>query len=289
MNKHIVVLLVAVLTSMFAQAQTALDGAYVPEHNPTRRVVPYPHLRQADMMWKRRIWEQIDLRQKMNYSLYYPVKPIKDRKCLFDLIADGINQGQITAYKPVNAMLLPDDEFTMPMSPEEVDDALNFIEIVPLKSVADPTQDSLDLMGSTVADTIKTKLEADKILRYELKEDWIFDKQRSERYVRIIGIAPVAEKKTAAGVSVEKLFWLYFPECRYLFANADVFNLHNTSQPITFDDLFQKRMFSAFVVKEENVYDRRIEEYYRDPMKAILESERIKEDLFLFEHDLWHY
>jgi gliding motility associated protien GldN len=289
MNKHIVVLLVAVLTSMFAQAQTALDGAYVPEHNPTRRVVPYPHLRQADVMWKRRIWEQIDLRQKMNYSLYYPVKPIKDRKCLFDLIADGINQGQITAYKPVNAMLLPDDEFTMPMSPEEVDDALNFIEIVPLKSVADPTQDSLDLMGSTVADTIKTKLEADKILRYELKEDWIFDKQRSERYVRIIGIAPVAEKKTAAGVSVEKLFWLYFPECRYLFANADVFNLHNTSQPITFDDLFQKRMFSAFVVKEENVYDRRIEEYYRDPMKAILESERIKEDLFLFEHDLWHY
>ncbi|MEY3598005.1 MAG: gliding motility protein GldN [Bacteroidota bacterium] len=289
MNKHIVVLLVAVLTSMFAQAQTALDGAYVPEHNPTRRVVPYPHLRQADVMWKRRIWEQIDLRQKMNYSLYYPVKPIKDRKCLFDLISDGINQGQITAYKPVNAMLLPDDEFTMPMSPEEVDDALNFIEIVPLKSVADPTQDSLDLMGSTVADTIKTKLEADKILRYELKEDWIFDKQRSERYVRIIGIAPVAEKKTAAGVSVEKLFWLYFPECRYLFANADVFNLHNTSQPITFDDLFQKRMFSAFVVKEENVYDRRIEEYYRDPMKAILESERIKEDLFLFEHDLWHY
>lgn len=289
MNKHIVVLLVAVLTGMFAQAQTALDGAYVPEHNPTRRVVPYPHLRQADVMWKRRIWEQIDLRQKMNYSLYYPVKPIKDRKCLFDLISDGINQGQITAYKPVNAMLLPDDEFTMPMSPEEVDDALNFIEIVPLKSVADPTQDSLDLMGSTVADTIKTKLEADKILRYELKEDWIFDKQRSERYVRIIGIAPVAEKKTAAGVSVEKLFWLYFPECRYLFANADVFNLHNTSQPITFDDLFQKRMFSAFVVKEENVYDRRIEEYYRDPMKAILESERIKEDLFLFEHDLWHY
>jgi gliding motility associated protien GldN len=82
---------------------------------------------------------------------------------------------------------------------------------------------------------------------------------------------------------------LYFPECRYLFANADVFNLHNTSQPITFDDLFQKRMFSSYVVKEENVYDRRIEEYYRDPMKAILESERIKEDLFLFEHDLWHY
>jgi gliding motility associated protien GldN len=281
--------LVAVLTGLTLQSQTALDGAYVPEHNRTRRAVPYPHLRQADVMWKRRIWEQIDLRQKLNFSLYYPVKPINDRKCLFDVIAEGINSGQITAYLPVNAMLLPDDEFTTAMTPQQVDEALNFVETVPIKSRFDQQMDSLDINGNTVVDSIRTRLEAEKIMRYELKEDWIFDKQRSQRYVRIIGIAPVAEKKTAAGVSIEKLFWLYYPECRYLFANKDVFNFHNSAQTMTFDRLFEDRMFSAYVVKEENVYDRRIEEYYRDQMKQILESEKIKEDLFLFEHDLWHY
>jgi gliding motility associated protien GldN len=208
---------------------------------------------------------------------------------LFDVIAEGINSGQITAYLPVNAMLLPDDEFTTAMTPQQVDEALNFVETVPIKSRFDPQMDSLDINGNTVVDSIRTRLEAEKIMRYELKEDWIFDKQRSQRYVRIIGIAPVAEKKTAAGVSIEKLFWLYYPECRYLFANKDVFNFHNSAQTMTFDRLFEDRMFSAYVVKEENVYDRRIEEYYRDQMKQILESEKIKEDLFLFEHDLWHY
>jgi Gliding motility associated protein GldN len=65
--------------------------------------------------------------------------------------------------------------------------------------------------------------------------------------------------------------------------------LHNSSQTMTFDRLFEDRMFSAFIVKEENVYDRRIDEYYRDQMKQILESEKIKDDLYLWEHDLWHY
>jgi hypothetical protein len=66
--------------------------------------------------------------------------------------------------------------------------------------------------------------------------------------------------------------------------------LHNNSQPITFDDLFQKRLFASYVIKEENVYDRKIEDYFpAGDFRAILESERIKNDLFTFEHDLWHY
>ena len=265
-------------------AQTALDGAYVPEHNPTRRVVPYPYLRQADVMWKKRIWQRIDLKQKMNYSLYYPTTPIKNRRCLYDLIMDGIRDGQITPYNTKNPLnsLQDDDEFMTPLSPEDA-----------LKSASNAeTKPIFDENGEQIAtEDVSFPITAEMVKFYEIKEDWIFDKQRSERYVRIIGIAPIVEKKFAGGASVidVPVFWLYFPECRYLFANADVFNLHNTSQPITFDDLFQKRMFSSYVVKEENVYDRRIENYYKDPMKAILESERIKEDLFIFEHDLWHY
>jgi gliding motility associated protien GldN len=282
MKKNILILVICALGSqLFTKAQTALDGAYVPEHNPTRRVIPYPHLRQADVMWKRRIWERIDLKQKMNFSLYYPTTPIKGRYCLFDLIKQGVLDGQITAYNTINAMGQNDDEFTDPKTAQQIQEV--FYPKVP--------EDSLDENGEKVGVKMVDKpLKSEKILAYELKEDWIFDKQRSERYVRIIGIGPVVEPNLD-GVKgkPQVIFWLYFPECRYLFANADVFNLHNNSQPITFDDLFQKRMFNAYVVKEENVYDRRIEEYFQDPMKQILESERIKEDLFLFEHDLWHY
>ncbi len=284
MKKFIALLVACCGLLVTTTAQTALDGAYVPEHNPTRRVVPYPYLRQADVMWKKRIWQRIDLKQKMNYSLYYPTTPIKNRMCLYDVIIKGIRDGQITPYSTKNPfnVLLPDDEFSTPLSPE---DALKEASNTETKTIFDENGEPLSTKDTSMAIT------AEMVKYFEIKEDWIFDKQRSERYVRIIGIAPIVEKKFGGGTSVQDVpvFWLYFPECRYLFANADVFNLHNTSQPITFDDLFQKRMFSSYVVKEENVYDRRIEDYYKDPMKAILESERIKEDLFLFEHDLWHY
>jgi gliding motility associated protien GldN len=263
-----------------AQTQTVLDGAYVPEHNPTRRVVPYPHLRQADVMWRKRVWQVIDVRQKVNHSLYYPLDEIADRKSLFDVIRQGlIDDGSITCYSlgPTQE----DDEFRWPLSPTEVDSMLN--------PIVTRYVENLDT-GEREEIQVKEPINSEKIVAYKLKEDWIFDKQRSERFVRIIGIAPVVERKSEAGevIGKKELFWLYFPECRYVFANADVFNLHNDAQRMTFDDLFFKRMFHGYITKEENVFNRPIDSYAKG-LDALLESERIKEEIFLTEHDLWHY
>src|SRR5690606_2197579 len=110
-----------------------------------------------------------------------------------------------------------------------------------------------------------------------IKEDWIFDKQRSERYVRIIGICPIINVYAEGSGELKgqkELFWLYYPECRYVFNNYDVFNAHNTAQRMSFDQLFQLRMFSSYVVKEDNVYDRLIQSYALG-LDGLLESERI--------------
>ncbi|MCC6599250.1 MAG: gliding motility protein GldN [Crocinitomicaceae bacterium] len=264
-----------------SQTQTVLDGAYVPEHNPTRRVVPYPHLRQADVMWRKRIWEIVDLRQKMNHTMYFPTEEdLADRKSLFRVIRDALLiEGSISAYSlgPTQE----DDEFRYQMQTAEIDSVLNPVVIRYKEDLE--TGDKVEVKN---VEPVKTE----SIIAYKLKEDWIFDKQRSERYVRIIGIAPVIEKTSESGevIGKKELFWLYFPECRYIFANNDVFNMHNDAQRMTFDDLFQKRMFTAYVVKEENVYNRGIESYAKG-IDALLESERIKNDLFTMEHDLWHY
>lgn len=263
-----------------AQTQSVLDGAYVPEHNATRRVVPYPSLRQADVMWRKRVWEMIDVRQKINHSLYFPLEELEDRKSLFDVMRHALlEDGSVTCYSlgPTQE----DDEFRYPFTPEEVDSLLN-PEVV--RYVED-----LDT-GEKIEKRVKEPITSEKIVAYKLKEDWIFDKQRSERYVRIIGIAPVVERKSESGevIGEKELFWLYFPECRYIFANADVFNLHNDAQRMTFDDLFYKRMFHGYIVKEENVYNRTIESYAKG-LDALLESERIKEEIFVTEHDLWNY
>jgi gliding motility associated protien GldN len=260
--------------------QTVLDGAYVPEHNPTRRMVPYPHLRQADVMWERRIWEVIDIRQKQNQSLYLPLEEIANRKSLFDVIRKGITEDfSITAYSlgPTQE----DDEFRYPMTTEEVDSVLNPIVI--------RYQEDLDT-GERIPVENPEPYTPDDVVAYKIKEVWLFDKQRSERYVRIIGLAPVVLLTNEDGEVKGKkdLFWLYFPECRWVFANNEVYNLHNEAQRMTFDDLFQKRMFSGYIIKEDNVFNREIATYAKG-IDALLESERIKNDLFLMEHDLWNY
>ena len=281
--RHLVTLLcvLAVALSAEAQTQTVLDGAYVKETNLTKRVVPYPALREADVMYVRRIWQDIDLRQKINQMFYFPVDPIEDRKNLFDVIRYALEvEGSLTAYGTGPAG--DDDEFRYPYTGTQVDSVLNPTVIIPQ---FDPVTG--EVIGSMEA---QTTLNSQDIVRYRLKEDWVWDRQRSERHVRIIGMAPIIEKKDDEGNSqgLAPLFWLYYPECRYVFANAECYNYENDAQRRTFEEIFQKRYFSSYIVKETNVFDRSIADYAQG-LDALLESERIKDELFTIEHDLWHY
>jgi gliding motility associated protien GldN len=281
--RHLVTLLcvLAVALSAEAQTQTVLDGAYVKETNLTKRVVPYPSLREADVMYVRRIWQDIDLRQKINQMFYFPVDPIEDRKNLFDVIRYALEvEGSLTAYGTGPAG--DDDEFRYPYTGTQVDSVLNPVVIIPQ---FDPVTG--EVIGSMEA---QTSINSQDIVRYRIKEDWVWDRQRSQRHVRIIGIAPIIEKKDDEGNSqgLAPLFWLYYPECRYVFANAECYNYENDAQRRTFEEIFQKRYFSSYIVKETNVFDRSIADYAQG-LDALLESERIKDELFTIEHDLWHY
>ena len=264
-----------------SQVQNVLDGAYIKELNLTKRVIPYPHLREADVMYVTRIWQKMDLKQKINQPFYYPVQPIKDRKSLFDVIRQGLlaDDPTLIAYDP--GPNNDDDEFRIEFSRDEIYDILN-----PIDSSMKQNEYGEDIGY----ETIQQRIGSDQITQYLLKEDWIWDRQRSERYVRIIGIAPLIEGRNDRGdlLGTRPLFWLYYENCRYVFANAEAFNLLNDAQRRTYEDLFQMRYFSSYIVKESNVYDREMINYVKG-MDALAESERIKEELFILEHDLWHY
>lgn len=262
------------------QSPNVLDGAYVKETNLTKRVIPYPHLREADVMYKRRIWQEIDLRQKFNHPFYFPLDPIQDRQNLFDVVRDALLvEGSLVAYSA--GPLGTDDEFTFPLSADSIRKILNPVTL----------QKQYDDFGEVIGTVEQSnELSSDKITRYRIKEDWIWDRQRSERYVRILGIAPMMEDFDIDGNSVgfRPLFWLYYPECRYVFANSEVYNMFNDAQRRTYEDLFQKRYFSSYIVKEDNSFNRAIVSYARG-LDALAESERIQQELFNLEHDIWHY
>jgi gliding motility associated protien GldN len=281
----VAVLVASMAFSGFAQevlkAPKYPDGVYTKENTRTRRAIPYPPLREADVMWSKRVWRVIDLREKMNLPLYYPDEAILDRKSLFDVIKDAaIKDGTITCFNNP----LTDDEFRFEMTKSEIEALL--VSWDSTTTVEDPNNP-----GTFVAAPTKNEITTSRVWKYWVKEDWFFDKQRSVLDVRIIGLCPLIEKKTESGESTgadKPLFWIYFPEARPIFANAEVYMRHNDAERRTLEDVFWKRMFSSYVRKESNVYNRGIYDY-KTGLDMLLEAERVKEDIFKYEHDLWHF
>ena len=166
---------------------------------------------------------------------------------------------------------------------------------MPLKSWIDPADDSLVTLPNgnktlvyPAGDT--TWFLSQDIIQYKLKEDWFFDKERSVLERRIIGIAPIVYEKNSSGAitGTRELFWLYFPECRYVFQNYFVASRQNDAQRMSLDDLFWKRMFHSYIIKESNIANRSVEEYAAG-VDALLEAEEIKNSIANFEHNLWEY
>lgn len=276
-----------------------LDGVYVQEHIPTKRVISYAPLREADVIWAKRIWRTIDLREKLNHPLYYPLEPLSDRRSLWDVIRYGIEEeGSITPYD-LNGLDF-DDQFRYPIKPANgnMDDPVyrgrldELLYRVYKEALLDDDGEPMydEMTGEELDTTIKEPIRSEDIIKYYVKEDWFFDKQRSVQERRIIGIAPVIYDFDEGGnIRGQKtLFWLYFPECRYVFQNFFVYNRKNDARRMSFDDLFWKQMYSSYIHKETNVFDRKITEDGTYGVDALLESERIKKEIFTVEHDLWH-
>ena len=301
MKKTILILLAFTTSILDITAQDILsteerNSIYKKEKHHNKRVQPYSPLRQADVMWSRKIWRDIDLRQKINHPFYYPMNNgdddqirTDDRKSLIDVIYSAVLEGTITAYGQATY----DDEFRFEMTQAEIRNVGNaeqkIIQVYDQELIAQGVDAELAQKDST----INIAFDRNIIKKWRLKEEWFFDKQRSVMDVRIIGMAPLQEDKDEVTGQLEgsysPIFWVWFPEARKVLINAEVFNLvKNDAERRTYDDIFWKRMFGSTIIKEANVMDRGVDEYMIG-LDALLEAERIKAEIFNMEHDLWEY
>jgi gliding motility associated protien GldN len=249
-----------------------LDGIYEKVVTVEKEIIPYDHIREADVFWAKRIWRIIDVREKMNLPFSYPQMP------LGRILHEAASSGDLTVY---DNTVLNADQFKEVLSVEKVNS---------IGSSSDTTWqiNPITLMEEQVI--INNELTFDKIIKYRIKEDWFFDEETSTFQVRIIGVAPVMEGYDSQGnyIGDETMYWIYYPDIREMLARHEAYNPGNDAVRLSWEDIFESRTFSSYIYKESNVYDRNIQEYATG-LDALFESDRIKQTLFEFEHDLWDY
>jgi len=234
-----------------------------------RKVLPYQPLREADIFWEKKIWRVIDIREKMNLPFAYPEKPF------FTILMDAAVNGDITVYST------EDDNFSARLEPDEVASMGANIDTV---TTFDPETYEEQIQ------VVRNELNPEDVKRFRIKEIWFFDEETSMMQVRILGIAPLLDRKDEQGnfLFEQPMFWAYYPECREVFARHQVFMEGNDASPVTWEDLMEMRFFSSFIFKESNVYDRKLDGYLTG-VDLLLEADKIKQEIFNFEHDLWSY
>lgn len=239
-----------------------------------RLPINYTSLRESDVAWEKRVWREIDMREKQNQPLYYPLEYNACRSSLFQTITRQILNGNIIAFK--------DEDFLIPYNDTEIRNKLVKRDTLPQIIYNELGEE----LPPTMVPTVDSTSIYARILKFRVKEDWYFDRQKSSLEVRIVGLAAIEYNEERD--YYRELYWVYFPSCRPYFARNDVYNFKNDAERRSLDDIFWKRQFTSTIVKESNVQDRYIDQYQKG-IDALVEADKIKMNIFTWEHDLWNY
>jgi gliding motility associated protien GldN len=257
------------------EAQLAADN-----DNP----LPYGYVGDRDVLMGRKVWEIIDLDERVNFPMYFPVEGNlgDNRKSLYQVLIDGIKDSTITE-------VYDDSYFTAKRTLKDM--ATAFVRI----DTTDAGREQYNY-GEKISDEyiVRTELQAADVDAYKVVGYWYFDKRQGEMKYRLLGICPVVpDIYTMENEEKDyiELFWVYFPAARDVLHRNLAFNERNSAMSITFDHLLNSRRFNGVIYKEENVYgDREIDEYLKENAQMqLLESERVKEKIRNFEQDMWNY
>lgn len=250
--------------------------------------LPYGYIDERDVLWSRTTWEFIDLDERVNFPLYYPIDTANigsERRSLYDVLVGAIKSGEID-------QVYSDSYFTEKRTLSDLDASLVY------RDTTDLGIEQFNAEGRVDDEYIREfTLDAADIQGWKIRGLWYMDKRQGELKYRMLGICPVAGEARSKAFEDEgnddvvDMFWVYLPAARKTLHNAKAFNRKNTSQPISYDHLLNSRRFHGLVYKKDNVQgDRAVSEYINDnALMQLLESDRILESIRNIEIDLWNY
>ena len=252
------------------------DKSFVNDRTP----LPYEHLRWDDALFTEKVWRELDLREKMNQTFRYEGQDDNGSQMFVDMLLRAVRSGQVTAFA--------DERFTTPMALAEIDQlTVGTADTAEVRDINDPNK---------IKEYVVTRstFDAKSVVKLRIKEEWVFDREASRMFVRILGISPVKTVFNSNGSErgSTPMFWIYYPDLRPLLAKHEVYNPKNLGYGrMTWEELFESRMFSSYLTKStlDNPGNKNIRQIIKDPILALLEGENIKDRIFNYEQDLWSY
>lgn len=293
--RNFLIVIASAMWSFTSAAQSNLLNAKTPDQiglktaaqliSDNDKPLVYGYVHDRDVLMGKTTWEIIDLSEKINFALYFPIDTANigsDRRSLYDVLTKAMRNGKITE-------VYTDSYFNTKKSIEDIQGSLTRID------TTDAGREQINAGAQISPEYIlKQDLTAQDVSKYKIKGYWYFDKRQSELKYRLLGICPITPDVYTMN-SDEKdyieLFWVFFPAARDVLHEAKAFNDKNSAMPVSFDQILNSRRFNSVIYKEENVYgDRAIDEYMKDnAQNQLLESERVKEKIRNFEQDMWNY
>ena len=293
--RNFLIAIISITGSFASFAQSNLLNAKTPDQiglktaaqldSDNDKPLAYGYVHDRDVLMGKTTWEIIDLSEKINFALYFPIDTANvgsGRRSLYDVLTKAMKNGEITE-------VYTDSYFNTKKSLQDIQGSLTRID------TTDAGREQINA-GNQISNefVLRQDLSAQDVSQYKIKGYWYFDKRQSELKYRLLGICPVTPDVYSMN-SEEKdyieLFWVFFPAAREVLHNAKAFNDKNSAMPVSFDQILNSRRFNSVIYKEENVYgDRNIDEYMKDnAQNQLLESERVKDKIRNFESDMWNY
>lgn len=256
------------------------DNAFDKGSLTARSPLPYEYLRWDDALFAEKVWRELDLREKMNQTFRYEANDDNGSQLFINMLMKAVLKGEVTAFE--------DDRFSIPKTPAEI----TLLTVGRADTV--PVYDPVDINKIKEYVVTRASFDAKSVVKLRIKEEWVFDREASRLFCRILGIAPLKTEYLPNGQErgSSVMFWVYYPDLRPMLAKAEVYNPKNMGQSrLTWEELFESRMFSSYIVKStiDNSANKNIRVYIKDPILALLEGDNIKEKIFNYEQDLWSY
>jgi gliding motility associated protien GldN len=262
--------------------------------------------RRDDIVWSRIVYRIIDMREKQNSQLYFPITPTVKYKNLLRVILEATVNDTLKGYEKKDEDIQPawnkapicKEKFADFFIDCDWDSAEQKIRKTPLVK-NDP------ITNKPIVNDYAFGSYSANSLKYVIQEIVFFNKHYSKMYSKVIAIAPYFSKNeinltklnTGGIAKTDEGIWNYFQSsvvCWFLYDELRPYIVKelivpngNENQRMTFDDFFSQRLFYSYLLGDSNMFDKMLLQTYSDPVSIRREQQRIEYELMNIEQDIW--